>query len=81
MTSGICPRVQAFRFFSPPSGANLWMTLAVRPGSLSRLASSIQRMEVSMSYDEDWFAWGVIAAVFVGTGAVFWLPAIAYAWF
>jgi hypothetical protein len=38
-------------------------------------------MEASMSYDEDWFAWGVIAAVFIGTGAVFWLPAIAYAWF
>jgi hypothetical protein len=40
-----------------------------------------QRMEASMSYDEAWFAWGVIAAVFVGTGALFWLPAIAYAWF
>jgi len=34
-----------------------------------------------MSCDEDWFAWGVIAAVFIGTGIVFWLPAIAYAWF
>ena len=39
------------------------------------------RMEARMSYDEDWFAWGVIVAVFIGTGAVFWLPAMAYAWF
>ena len=38
-------------------------------------------MEASMSCDEDWFAWAVIAAVFIGTGVVFWLPAIAYAWF
>jgi hypothetical protein len=30
---------------------------------------------------EDWFAWAVIAAVFIGTSAVFWLPAIAFAWF
>ena len=34
-----------------------------------------------MPYDEDLFAWGVIAAVFIGTCIVFWLPAIAYAWF
>jgi mannitol-specific phosphotransferase system IIBC component len=38
-------------------------------------------MEASMPYDEDLFAWGVIAAVFIATGIVFWLPAIAYAWF
>jgi hypothetical protein len=38
-------------------------------------------MEASMPCDEDLFAWGVIAAVFIGTGIVFWLPAIAYAWF
>jgi hypothetical protein len=38
-------------------------------------------MEASMSCDEDWFAWAVIAGVFVGTRVVFWLPAIAYAWF
>ena len=31
-----------------------------------------------MSFDEDWFAWAVIGAVFIGTGAIFWLPAIAY---
>jgi hypothetical protein len=37
-------------------------------------------MEASMACDEDWFAWAVIAAVFIGTGAVFWLPALAYAW-
>ena len=44
-------------------------------------ADASNRMETSMPYDEDWFAWGVIAAVFLVTGIVFWLPAIAYAWF